>query len=70
MERWLLEEVPLCFTFGILKMCNTQQNPMEIATLLPLVLTHMIRVQQYGGIACTHVMHQRDNAWIHNYNYY
>ena len=37
---------------------------MEIATLLPLVLlTHMIRVQKYG-IAFTHVMNQRVNAWI------
>ena len=39
-ERWLLEEVPLYFTFyfGFLKCYNTQQNPMEIATLLPILL--------------------------------
>ena len=39
-ERWLLEEVPLYFTFYFvfLKCYNTQQNPMEIATLLPILL--------------------------------
>ena len=41
---------------------------MEVATLLPLALTHMIRVQKYG-ISCTHVMHQKVNAWIHDYKY-